>query len=308
MASRPDHMHTVPAGYLRAFASTSVPRRKPHLWQFGREAPLPKLISVRDASVCRDIYTLRAEDGKADTTIETELFSSAVENSFPAVVQLLSSGGTPRYWQWRNISRFMAFQLARTPRMFQIFRDEGSRQGLDIGPNDPQLAMVHQAPFLEKWLCGMTWILCWNRSTLPLLTCDNPVVMWANRGEGAELGVGFQEPALRILFPLTPRMCLTAVQTKASLKAVLDDLPESRPRFSAFYPLQVNTGWLGIDHAVILNQVVVSNAERYVYANSDDDKVRLFLNDFFFGLSGPVRRLDRKPIGSPLDPEQGVSI
>src|ERR1700681_3179831 len=109
MARRPDRMHTVPAGYLRAFADTSALRRTPHLWQFGRETKQAKLISVRDASVCRDIYTLRAEDGKADTTIETELLGSAVENVFPRVVQLLSSGGTPGYWQWRNISRFMAF-------------------------------------------------------------------------------------------------------------------------------------------------------------------------------------------------------
>lgn len=301
-------MHTVSAGYLRAFADTSTPRRNPRLWRFEREAAQAKLISVRDASICRDIYTLRTEDGKADTTIETELLSCAVEGSFPAVVQLLSSGGTPRYWQWRDISRFMAFQLARTPRMFQIFRDEGSRHGIEIGPNDPQLAMVHQAPILEKWLCGMTWILCWNRSTLPLLTSDNPVVMWADRCEGAELGVGFQEPALRILFPLTPKMCLTAVQTDTSLKAVLDGLPESEPQFSDFYPLRVDSGWLGIDQAVMLNQVTVSNAERYVYANSSDEKVRLFLNDLFFGHAGPVRRFDRKPIGSAIDPEAPVSV
>jgi hypothetical protein len=68
----------------------------------------------------------------------------------------------------------MAFQLARTPRMFQIARDEWARHGVEAGPNDPQLAMVWQAPFLEKWICGMRWTVCWNRSTLPLLTSDNP--------------------------------------------------------------------------------------------------------------------------------------
>jgi hypothetical protein len=307
VANRPEHMHTVPAGYLRGFADTSASRRNPRLWRFEREAGLAKLISVRDASVCRNIYTLRSDDGKADTTIETELLSSAIEHSFPSVVQLLSYGGRPSYRQWRVVSRFMAFQLARTPRMFQIFRDEGSRHGIDIGPNDPQLAMVYQAPFLEKWLYGMPWILCWNGSTLPLLTSDNPLVMWADRGEGAELGVGFQEPALRILFPLTPKICLTALQTETSLRAVVDDVPESNPRFSDFYALRLHSGWLGIDQAVMLNQVVVSNAEQYVYANSNDEKVRLLLDDLFFGLSGPVRRFDRKPIGSPIAPEVRVS-
>jgi len=192
--------------------------------------------------------------------------------------------------------------------MFQVFRDEGSRRGIEIGPNDPQLATVYQAPFLEKWLCGMTWILCWNRSTLPLLNSDNPVVMWADRGARAELGVGFHEPALRILFPLTPKICLTAVQNEASLRVVLDDVPESKPQFIDFYPLRLKSGWLGIDQSVMLNQVAVSNAEKYVYANSNDENVQLFLNELFFGLSGPVRRFDRKPIGSPVAPEVRVSV
>jgi Protein of unknown function (DUF4238) len=307
MANRPAHMHTVPAAYLRAFADGSAPRRNPHLWRFDRETAQAKLISIQDASVSRDIYTLRTEDGKADTTIETVL-SSAVEDSFPPVVRLIAAGGRPRYWQWRHLSRFMAFQLARTPRMFQVFRDEGSRRGIPIGQNDPQLAMVHQAPFLEKWLCGMKWVLCWNQSTLPLLTSDNPVVMWADRGEGSELGVGFQEPELGILFPLTPEVCLRAEQTPASLKAVLDDHLDSKPQFTDFYPLSIDTGWLGIDQAATMNQLTVSNAERYVYANSDDENVRLFLRDLFFGLRGPVRRFDGRPIGSPIDAEAPADV
>src|SRR2546421_815863 len=114
MAGRPKHMHTVPAGYLRAFADRSAWRRNPHLWRFEREAAQAKLISVRDASVCRDIYTLRTEDGKADTTIETELLMSAVEDPFPAVVQLLRSGGAPSYWQGRGVILRFEFLLAPT--------------------------------------------------------------------------------------------------------------------------------------------------------------------------------------------------
>jgi len=298
-------MHTVPKGYLRAFADKSPSRGAPNVWQFGREATEGKLISVRDASVRTDIYTLRGEDGRADTRIETELLS-VVDSVFPAAVHSLSSGETPEYWDWRNIFRFMAFQLARTPQIFQILRDEGIRQGVGDGTNFPQLAMVHEAPFLEKWLCGMAWTLCWHRSTLPLLTSDSPVVMWADRGDGAEVGVGFEESGLRILFPLTPKMCLTATQTEATLKAVLDEPADSNPHFSDTYPLRIETGRLSIGQAVMLNQVTVSNAHRYVYSNSADDNVRLFLKDQFFGLSGLVRRSDRKPIGSLVDPEEGV--
>ena len=90
----------------------------------------------------------------------------------------------------------------------------------------------------------MTWNLCWNRSTLPFLTSDNPAVMWADRGDGAELGVGFQEPALQILLRLTPTICLLAAQTEASLRTVLQHYPESNPQFIDFYSLTVNRGTL----------------------------------------------------------------
>jgi hypothetical protein len=94
----------------------------------------------------------------------------------------------------------MSFQLIRTPRPFQILRDEGTRRGIPIGSNDPQILMVYEAPFLEKWLCGMKWGVCWNQSTLPFLTSDNPVVTWADRGHGAELGVGFGVAEMETLF------------------------------------------------------------------------------------------------------------
>src|SRR5690242_16623662 len=110
MAGRPEHMHTVPAAYLRTFSDTAAARRSPHVWRFDRKTAQVKLISVRDVSVSRDIYTLRTESGAPDTIIETELLDAAVENHFPAVVQLLIGGGTPQYWQWRHIFRFVAFQ------------------------------------------------------------------------------------------------------------------------------------------------------------------------------------------------------
>ena len=285
MASRTSHMHTVPAAYLRPFADTSVHLRNPHIWRFERQTAQAKLIGIRDVSVSRDIYTLRNKNGEVDTTIEKELLGETVENPLPAVIQSLTSGGRPTYWQWRSVFVFMSFQLARKSRMFQSIGDEGNRLGIDIGPNDPQLLMVHSAPFLEKWLCGMEWLLDWNRSTLPLLTSDNPVVMWADRGEGAELGVGFQDAKLRMLFLLTPGICITAVQTEASLKCVHDDVPVSLPKDDDFYPICINPNSLGIEQAVKLNQVAVSNAEKYVYGNSKQEEVLFFLNDCFFGRS-----------------------
>ena len=184
--------------------------------------------------------------------------------------------------------------------MFQIFRDEGRYREIEVGTNDPQLAMVRQTPFLEKWLCVMQWIVCRNRATLPFLTSDNPAVMWADRGDGAEGGVGFREPALRITMPLTPRLCLMCVQTEASLETVCNEDFNASPQFTDFHPLHIDEGWLDIDQTVRLNQVTVANAQRYIYAHSRDEKVMLLLTDFFFGRQEPVRRFDRKPVGSPI--------
>ncbi len=143
----------------------------------------------------------------------------------------------------------------------------------------------------------MTWTLCENHATLPLLTSDNPAVPWADRGEGAELGTGFGDPALQVLLPLTPRLCLIFAHNAVSLQTVRSDPPDANPQFSDRHQLVIRTGQLGIDEAVRLNQITVANAERYVY----DEKVLLFLKDLFFGRPGPVRRFDRRPVGSPVD-------
>jgi hypothetical protein len=89
-----------------------------------------------------------------------------------------------------------------------------------------------------------------------------------------------------------------AEQTEDSLKAVLNERPETRPQFDDIYPLDIDEGWLGIEQVVRLNQITVANAERYVYADRNDEKVLLLLNDLFFGQSEPVRRFDRQ--GAPL--------
>ncbi|PYT22633.1 MAG: hypothetical protein DMG57_34685 [Acidobacteria bacterium] len=71
---------------------------------------------MRDVSVRRDIYALWTEGGTPDLSIETELLDKSVENGFPDLIALLESGKEPSYWGWRSLSRFMAFQLLRTPR------------------------------------------------------------------------------------------------------------------------------------------------------------------------------------------------
>src|SRR5438874_13837689 len=130
MASRTSHMHTVPKGYLAGFADRSAPRDKPHVWRFERRSSEPKLIGVRHVSVRRDIYALWTAAGTPDLSIETELLDKSVESGFPELIALLQSGKAPSYWGWRRLSRFMAFQLLRTPRSFQLYRDVCAREAV----------------------------------------------------------------------------------------------------------------------------------------------------------------------------------
>ena len=72
------------------------------------------------------------------------------------------------------------------------------------GRNDAQIAMVHMAPKMENWICQQNWFLLFNGTECPFVTSDHPVTNWADRGDGAETGVGFADPGFRLLFPNTP--------------------------------------------------------------------------------------------------------
>jgi len=67
-------MHTVPHGYLQAFAVPDTKRRMPAVWRFDRISGEGKLVGVRDAEVVRDIYTIFGDDGAPDTVMRTTSF------------------------------------------------------------------------------------------------------------------------------------------------------------------------------------------------------------------------------------------
>jgi hypothetical protein len=292
-------MHTVSRGYLAGFAYSAAPYGKPHVWRFERGSVESKLVGVRKTSAQTDIYTLWTETGKPDASIETELLAKTVEDGFPSLVALFELGREPSHWGWRQLSRYIAFQLLRTPRAFQIHRDAGAMAGVEIGRNDPQLAMVYLAPKIENWLCRMSWLVFSNKTDFPFLTSDNPVTTWADRGSGAEGGVGFSDPALRVLFPLSPRTCLAIIQTNEALQAIAADQPENEGGFTREYELSIRAADLTLLDVVRHNQVTVSNADRYCYASCNDQRLRRFMLDQFIHSPPPVRRFDRRPIGGP---------
>jgi hypothetical protein len=252
--------------------------------------------------VKKNIYTLWTEAGSPDLAIETKLLQQGAEDGFPELIALLESGKQPSRWGWRRLSRFMALQLLRTPRAFQLSRDACASEGVKLGRNDPQLVMASLAPKFENYICRMDWLLLWNRSDFAFVTSDNPVTMWANRGTWFEGGVGFNDPGLHVLFPLSPKLSLAAVQTPASLATVMKDFVDGWEEEGSFlqeYDLSVMSADLEVEGVVMHNQVTVSNAENYVYTSCNEDRLQAFMRDCFISRPAPVRRDDRQPIGSP---------
>ena len=296
------HMHTVPAGYLRAFRDPSADREEPHVWRYERQCDTPQLLVVGDASVKKNIYTLWTETGPPDLSVETKLLKQGAEDGFPELITLLESRKQPSGWGWRRLSRFMAFQLLRTPRSFQLIRDACASEAGELGRNDPQLIMATLAPKFENYICQMDWLLLSNRSDFAFVTSDNPVTMWANRGTCFEGGVGFCDPDLLVLLPLSPKLCLATVQTPALLASVMKDFAsggEDEGSFLKEYDLSVVCADLMVEGVVRHNKVTVANADRYAYACCNEDRLKAFMTDCFIHRPAPVRRDDRLPIGSP---------
>ena len=112
------------------------------------------------------------------------------------------------------------------------------------------------------------------------------------------------DPAMRILVPLTPELCVLASQTERSLKNVRESSPGNEVGgFSKIYGITYRYTELDLDAVVRFNQVVVANADRYAYASSDAPSVRAFMSDVFYAQIAPVRRFDGQPIGSPIECE-----
>lgn len=257
------------------------------------------MIGANDAAVVRDIYAIVGEDGSRDTAIE-DLLLKGVDGAFCGVRELLVAHQEVRYWQWRDLSRFLALQIARTPRQFQSIRDEYASFGVNADQNDPQKAMVLAAPRLENWICWMEWAICRNESDFPFLTSDNPVVFWVDRGKGAEGGVGFAEPALQIFFPVSPRLCFTARHSQTSCSAALADPANREASFLQEFDLNIVEGKLDATQVKRANLLMVGNADKCVYSNSNDEALGRFLKRRFIGRIAPVRRRDRCPFGSPI--------
>ena len=149
----------------------------------------------------------------------------------------------------------------------------------------------------------MRGILAHNNTGLPLLTSDNPAVMWKKAGDGYVCGVDQYDPDVVVCCPLSPKLVFVANQTPESLKAVHavpHDIPAA-DRHPSTFPSHIDIGTMPEFEVKRMNHLCVINAHRYVYASYSDKTLLRFLQNRFFGFPAPVRRRDLRPIGSPIE-------
>jgi hypothetical protein len=281
-------MHTVAAGYLAAFDAKAPGRRSAAVWRFERATCAQLLASPKRTEVVNDIYAIVGENGERDTAIEDEVLCE-VDQKFCSARDAVVSRGQVAEEQWCDLAWFIAFQLERTPRTFQMVLEEMRDHGMSFERDAPQKLMILTVRRLLRWLLRMDWLICYNESDFPFLTSDNPAVMWRDRGPGVETGVGFLVPDLHITMPLAPTVLMMISHTEASLKMVRTEPIDADPE-PGRYALRIRGGPIGTDGVKRLNLVSIANADRCVYASYNDAALQRFLSGRFFGTPGPVRR------------------
>jgi hypothetical protein len=164
-------------------------------------------------------------------------------------------------------------------------------------------SMVHGFADIALWVTLMSWTGYVGDGVYRLVTSDNPVTLWAERvvgGQvGKEVGLGFADPGMRLSFPVTPLVALVAEHTPFSLAAIdAEDLDGMHDRMRSWQPQFRYENATSI-RMKVLNHATVTNADRYVFHCERDAKVERFLARYLLNQPSPVRRYDRKPVGSP---------
>jgi hypothetical protein len=296
-------MHTVPEGYFEAFAVQDPTRRTSGVWRFDRVSAESKILGVSDAEVAKDIYTVFTEGGAPDAGIDKIL--CGLEGAFCSARTALLDRKPLSKENWAGLFRFIAAQLLRTPRVFQLMQDSLDARGTAYEQDAlPRVMLI----LIERWirrLARMRGILAYNETGLPLVTCDNPAVTWKKNGDDFICGVDQYDSDLVVSCPLSPFLLFTAYQTPESLKAVQAEQHEAAraERQSETFTTHVDIGTLPEWEVKRMNRLCISNAHRYVYASYSDRALLRFLSNRFFGAAAPVRRRDFRPIGSSIKGE-----
>jgi len=289
-------MHTVAESYFEAFAVDDPARRTTAgIWRFSRSSGGGKIVGVSDSEVRNDVYTVYDDNGKPDIGIED--FLGKIESAFGDARRvlleeqnILEKRVSISKEQWSGLANFVAAQLLRTPRFFEMVRAYLDANGLTYEIDTPPRVMV---ALMKRWvrrLVRMRGMLVYTETDLPFLTSDNPAVAWKKNGDTFICGVDQYDRELVVSCPLSPTLLYVAYQTEDSLKAVHAEKHDEDPdqREPELFVSHVDFGSIPEWEVKRQNQLCLQNAHKNVYANYCDKPLLKFLQNRFFSNAGAV--------------------
>ena len=133
--------HYVPRSYLCYFAS-SAEEDKGCIWTYDKKGGPPRLQSIVNSAVEKDIYSLRDSAPESPDYIETEIMTP-VENAALSILNRLRNGeiGVFESPEFMKVIAFMALLHLRVPKTIEVakeFVEAGLREYMRLIGEDPQ--------------------------------------------------------------------------------------------------------------------------------------------------------------------------
>ena len=257
------HQHYVPRLYLRQF-SADRGAKHPQVYSFDKTTQRVQRPSIRN--VASELYFYERGDHGAEKAFQQ------IEDLFAAPYRRLLEVERLQDLSAEEIvgtAIFVAAQWVRTREHRQMLKSTGVElaKALDAkGVDEPGLTdvtdetlrrlhvqglpkLVHHASAI---MLRMKWILCVNRTDMPLWTSDNPVTLHNSRPAGLQGNRGLACRGIEMYFPLSPTRSLGLCDPT--------DMG-SEPH------VMISTD---INHAWYQNNLQVRDSTRFLFASTGD--------------------------------------
>ncbi len=264
--SKVKKQHYVPRCYLEQFAHQEL--RAYDRWSDNSFAAKPEKIAVEHY-----FYDIaKTLDTNSPYFQVFEKMLASLESSYKTTYNALLQGRTIESPEKEYLACFIAMQYLRTPRTRAQLCEHGAKtveylakkhllskgyspeeiekSGIEVSfKKDGKTRMQLNAMFGKAYrttveaLLRHSWLLLCNKTGVPFLTSDAPVVLF-NELKGGLLG--FSSPGIKVIFPLSPKYCLLIQElSKEPLAGDLDGkcIPAKPADVTKYNELQIRNSF-----------------------------------------------------------------
>ena len=240
MDNNPIKQHTVPQLYLRFFADSNE-----GLWVFDQKKHEIRKQPVKDTTILRDFYTLENNKGEKDYKVEVDLFSNGIEKDFAPVLNSITKNKKILEEDRKIIFNFVIFQLGRTTKFNNDYREIFKRKYEEKLRNDykdiiekKKIKRIEVIPHKNTNIKGMVTglkilsdrfkdmgiVLIETKGvgTEQFLTSDNPVILLKATRKRDYEGNIIDESLSLIFFPLSPNLALLINDKKSNKNEIVN--------------------------------------------------------------------------------------